>query len=96
MNEMGLKVSFFILWLSGYYLVIQNVKAGRGVPGREECRKRSTKKRGMQEGVPGRDRRNVGRWIKDIKDIRTCVQCACLQVLLAKKWSGQYLTSPTK
>ena len=23
MNEMGLKVSFFILWLSGYYLVIQ-------------------------------------------------------------------------
>ena len=54
---MGLKVSFFILWLSGYYLVIQKCKS----------RKRSTKKRGMQKrGVPGRDRR-----IKDIKDIRT-------------------------
>ena len=46
--------------------------AGRGVLGREECRKRGTGKRGMQEegyweernagrGVLGRDTRNVGK-----------------------------------
>ena len=35
-------------------------------------------------------------WMECTPALRLCVQCACLQVLLAKKLSGQYLTSPTK
>ena len=42
MNEYGTEGVLFILWLSGNYLVIQKCKKCKS-------RKRSTRKRGMQE-----------------------------------------------